>query len=106
MRVIVQDVAILESAWLGLVTVAGDVMRLAVIMTDEPPLHATRESSSATTAQIGLLDLVDDLLGLHPESFLEFLVTAIFDVTLDVGSVSLGPGILENNAALLRVRRK
>jgi hypothetical protein len=105
-RVVVKDVTILEGARFGLVTVAGDVVRLAVIMPDESPLHSAGETCTTATTEVGLLDLINNLFGLHPESFLELGVATVLYVAINVGGVTLGPGILEDNAALLGMRRK
>jgi len=70
-------------------------------------IHGTAgESSAASAAKIGLLDLLDDLLGLHPEGLLELFVAAVLDVAVDVGCVALGPGVLEDDSTLLRMGRK
>jgi hypothetical protein len=106
MGVVMQNIPILEGAGLGLVTVAGDVVRLAVIMPDESPLHSAGETCTTATTEVGLLDLINNLFGLHPESFLELGVATVLYVAINVGSVTLGPGILEDNAALLGMRRK
>ena len=47
---------VLAGARLGLVGVHHQVVRLAVALRDEAPLHAGREAGAAAAAQPGLLD--------------------------------------------------
>jgi hypothetical protein len=105
-RIVVKDVPILESTWFGLVSIAGDVVRLTVVMTDETPLHSAGETGTATTAKIGLLNLLDNLSRLHSEDHLELGVATVLHITVDIGSVTLRPCILEDDAALLGMWRK
>ena len=104
--IVMQDVAILEGTGLGFIAVAGDVVGLAVITANEAPLDPAWESSTTTAAKVGLLDLVDDFLGLHLEGLFQLLVAAILEIAVDVGRVPLGPGVLEDDATLLGMRGK
>ena len=47
---------VLAGARLGLVGVDDEVVRLAVALRDEAPLHAGREARAAAAAQAGVLD--------------------------------------------------
>ena len=69
MRILMDDVAVLEGAGLGFVRVANEVGRLRAAGLDEAPLDAAGESRAAAAAQAGGLDLVDDIGGLHREAF-------------------------------------
>ncbi len=62
MRVVAQDVAILESARLAFIRIAHDVLVTGKRSRHETPLEASRETRPAATAQNGFLDLVDDVL--------------------------------------------
>ena len=105
MRILMDDVAVLESARLGLVRVADEIHRLFLVGLDEPPLHAARESRAAASAQSGLLHLVNNVRALHRERLLELLVAAIADVALDVRRVARDIDVFENDPLLTRVRR-
>ena len=49
---------------------------LRVVLRDEAPLHAGREAGAAPAAQAGVLDLLDDGVGLHAERLLQRAVAA------------------------------
>ena len=61
-RVLVDDLTVLERARLGLVRVANQVNRLAALSVHERPLQTAREPGAAATAQPGLEHFVADLL--------------------------------------------
>ena len=51
MRILVEDLAILEGARFGLVGVANQIDRLAAAAVHEAPLETRRETGATTTAQ-------------------------------------------------------
>ena len=51
MRILVEDLAILEGARFGLVGVANQIDRLTAAAVHEAPLKAGRETRATTTAQ-------------------------------------------------------
>ena len=67
---------VLAGARLGLVGVDHEVVRLAVVLRDEAPLHAGREARAAAAAQAGVLDQVDDRARLHAQRGVEGGVAA------------------------------
>ena len=103
-RILVQDVAVLESAGLGFVAIDDDVVGLAVVVFDEAPLGTGREARSTASAEVGGLDHIDDLAGLHGERLFEGLVAAVGEVGLDVGRVAGFGNVAEDDAAFLRMR--
>jgi hypothetical protein len=76
-RVLVDDVAVLEGAGLGLVGVDDQVDGLAALAIDETPLQAAGEARAAATAQAGLLHFVDDRRRRQGERLLQRLVAAV-----------------------------
>ena len=104
-RVLVEDVTVLEGAGLGFVAVDNDVVVLAIVVFDEAPLGTGGEARSASTAQVGGFDHVDDLAGFHGDGFFQGLVAAMGEVGLNVRSVAGFADVSENDAALFRVRR-
>ncbi len=80
---------VLAGARLGLVGVDDEVLRLGVVLRDEGPLHAGREAGAAATAQAGVLDGGDDVVGRHRERLLERAVAAARLVGLQ-GPAALG----------------
>ena len=60
-RLLGEDLAVLEGAGLGLVGVADRVLRLGLLLRDQLPLRAGREAGAAHAAQPGLLELGDQL---------------------------------------------
>src|SRR5436309_3329822 len=51
MGVFVDDVAVLERAWLRFIRVADQIDRFLLIRLDEAPLHPARETGASATAQ-------------------------------------------------------
>src|SRR5690606_14717115 len=70
------DLAVLERARLGLVGVAGQIVRLAVAELHERPLEARREAGAAAAAQARVLHDVLDRDRIHREGLLQRLVAA------------------------------
>src|SRR5215207_5969467 len=62
-RVPLEQLHVLEGAWLALVGVDHQVGRLAGPLGQEPPLHAGREPGPAPAPQPGVLDQLDQVLG-------------------------------------------
>src|SRR5262249_29958469 len=65
MRVLMDDVAILERPRLRLVRVADEICRLRPPALDEAPLRPARKPRAPTPTQPGLLHLLHDRLRLH-----------------------------------------
>ncbi len=103
-RVLVEDVAVLEGAGLGFVAVDNDVVVFAVVVFDEAPFGSGGEAGSASAAQVGGFHHVNDLAGFQREGFFEGLVAAVGEVGVDIGRVAGFADISENDAALFRVR--
>ncbi len=68
---------VLAGAGLGLVGVDHQVVRLAVALRDEAPLHAGREARPAAAAQHRVLERLDDAVGLHGQRRGQRLVPAV-----------------------------
>ena len=64
-RLLGQDLAVLEGARLGLVGVADRVLRLGLLLRDQLPLRAGREPGAAHAAQLRLLQLGDQVAGVE-----------------------------------------
>src|SRR5690606_38339274 len=99
-RILVDDVAVLEGAGLGFVGVDDQVDRLAGLAVHQAPLDTTGETRAAAAAQTGLLDLLVQVLGFARDGRFEDLVTAMAQVAADVVGVTGLVDVLENDAAL------
>src|SRR5690348_7188143 len=75
---------ILASAWLALIAVAEHVLRFGRLLGNKRPLHPGRKPGAATSAQPGVLDLINNGVGLHGQRLLHGLVAIEFEVALDV----------------------
>ena len=53
-RILVNDLLILERARFGFVRVANEINRLGIRMADEAPLEPTGKASTAASAQAGI----------------------------------------------------
>ena len=100
-RVLVNDVAVLERARLGFVRVDDKVDWLAALAVDEPPLHAARETRAAATPQPGAFHLVDDRRRLKRDGLLQHLVAAMPDVARQVIGITGLVDVLEDDPTLL-----
>src|SRR6185312_17525060 len=89
-RLLGEDLAILEGAGLGLVGVADRVPGLGLLRRDGLPLHAGRKAGAAHAAQAGVLQRRDDLLGaqLTVQGAAEHAVALLAD-----GVRVVGPGL-------------
>jgi hypothetical protein len=106
MRVIVEDVAVLECSRFGLVGVDDDIMRLAVVIFDEAPLRAAGKARPAAAAQIRGFDSVNDFRRLHSHGLVERLISAVSEIGLDSGIVVRLADILKDDTPLLGMRRR
>ena len=79
MRVVAQDIAILEGTRLALVRIAHHVAVARCSAVDEAPLEPRRETRTATTAQTGFLYRLDDLFlrDLFAQDLLQCLVATL-----------------------------
>ena len=69
-RIVLDQHAIFAGAGLALVAVDHDVLGLGRGARHEAPLHSRGEARAAAAAQVGGLDLFDDLLGVIFEAFM------------------------------------
>src|SRR5690348_4133831 len=104
MRVLVNDVAILEGARLRFIGVADQINRFLLIRLDEAPFHPARETGSAASTQTGVFDFVHNLSARHLVRSLKLLVAAMSKVAVDVDGVTFAADVLENQAPLEWVR--
>ena len=70
MRVLVNDVAILERARFRFVRVADQVDGFLFVLLDEAPFHAAGKTGAAAAAQTGSLHFVHDFRARHRDRFL------------------------------------
>ena len=103
-RILVEDVAILERARLRLITIDNDIVGFAIVVLDEAPLRSGREAGAAASAKVGRLDHVNDLARLHADSFFQGLVAAMGKVGLDIRGVAGFGNVAEDNTAFFRMR--
>ena len=98
-RVLVDDLLVLERAGLRFVGVANEIDRLGVLVgVDEAPLHAAGKTRAAAPAQAGGLDLGDDVRALHAEGLLQDLVAVVLEITVDVDGVAIAVDVLEDQS--------
>ena len=103
MGVFVDDVAVLERAWLRFICIADQIDRLLLIRLDEAPLHPARETGASATAQPGVFDFIDNLGRRHRERLLQLFVSAITQVTIDVCRPIFASNVFKNEAMFERM---
>ena len=81
------------------VGIANEILKITRSGSAEGPLHASRETTASTSPKAGLLDFLDDLLGLHGNSTLDPLESAVLKKRIETFRVD-GPAAGENNAHL------
>ena len=104
-RILMNNVAVLERARLGFVRVTNQVDRLLLVGLDKTPFHAARKSRAAAAAQTGCFHFVHDVSARHFDGFAQIFVAAVIQIRLDVGLPIFAPDIFENDPLLERVRR-
>ena len=103
MRVLMQDVAILERAGLRFVGVADEIDGLGIRRRDKTPLHTRRESCTPATAKTAGFDLIGDGTLLHLHRDLELLIAAVAQVAFDGGVITDPVDVFEDQALLARM---
>ena len=98
MRILMNDIAILERAWFRFIGVANQIDRLLLVRLDEAPFDSARKTGSAAPAQTGSFDLVYDLLARHRDGLTQLLVTAIAEIAVDVSGPFSATDIFENQS--------
>jgi hypothetical protein len=93
---------VLAGARLALVGVDHEVVRLAVVLRDEAPLHAGRESGAAAAAQPRVLDQLDQLVRVGRESLAQCGVAVEALVDVDLPRVGGQPALGEHRGQLLQ----
>jgi hypothetical protein len=104
MRVLMENVAVFECAWLRFIAVADQIDGLGVVRRNECPLHAGGESCSATTPEAGFFDFLGDVLWCHSDGFFQLLVAAVAEIAIDGRIVIRAIDIFENQAILTGMR--
>ena len=100
MRVLVDDVAVLEGAGLGLVGVDDQVDRLAALAIQQAPLEAAGKARAAPAAQARFLHLVHEFRRRTQDRLAQDRVAAMAHIAVQVGRVPRLVDVLENDAAL------
>ena len=84
MRIMLENQAVFAGAGFAFVAVAENVFWFRRLLGNERPLQPRVESRATTPAQAGVLDFIDDGVGLHGQRFLHGLVAIEFKVAVDV----------------------
>jgi hypothetical protein len=103
-RILVDDVAVLERPRLRFVGVADQVNRLWAVLFDEAPLDAAGEAGAAASAQTAGFHLIDDVRLGHGQRLFQLGVAAFVQVAIDVRRPALAVDIREHHATLAQVR--
>ena len=91
MRIAGEQGSVHERARLAFVAVDDDVLVLAGRILRRLPFQTGRESTTAAAAQVGLLDLVDDLVGAHlEERFRQRGVSTERQIVVDAHRIDFG----------------
>ena len=100
-RILMDDVTVLEGAGLGFVAVADEVDRFGVVRWNEAPLDSGGETGTTASAQTRSLDLIDDILGIHLKSLARLFVIAFFESALHGRGPVFAIDVAEDEAMLL-----
>src|SRR5690606_8038745 len=105
MRVVTDDVAVLERAGLALIRVADQIFNAVVVTRHETPLETGRKTCAAAAAQAGELDLSDDVrrLDLLGDDTLQLLIAAEPDIGFQTGRFPLGDGPQADQRLLIQI---
>src|SRR5438132_697414 len=83
-RILMNNVTILEGARLRLVGIANQIHRLLLVRLNKAPLHPGWETSATTSAQRRSLNLVKNVRPRHGNGFFQLPVAAIIEVTINI----------------------
>ena len=83
-RIVLKNQAVFAGAGFAFIAIAQNVFRFARLLGNERPFQPRAESSAATAAQAGVLDFIDDGVGLHGQRFLHSLIAIELNVAVDV----------------------
>src|SRR2546423_414328 len=93
MRIVLEDQAVLARAGLALVAIAQNILGLRRLLGHERPLHPGGEARASAPAKPGVLDLIDNGVGLHGDRLLDGLVAVEFEVAIDISrTLAEAPG--------------
>src|SRR5581483_2679841 len=106
MWIFMDDIAVLERAWLRLVGITDQIHRPFLVGFDKAPFQAARKTCATAAAQSRVLDLVDDLGARHRYCLLQLFVTASAQVTVDVCTPIVASEILKNHPTFQGMRRR
>src|SRR5205823_129375 len=95
-RVVIDEIPVLERPGLGLIGVDGEVVRALLLFGDERPFLTGRETRPAAPAQAGIGDGFDDLFAFHLQGFTQRSVAAGGDVGVVPDRLALA-GVLRNS---------
>ena len=110
MRILVDDLAVLERAGLGFIRIANQVNRLAALAVNKAPFQSAGETRAAAAAQAGGHDPLADLLRagkffavrqvlrLEGQRLFERVVAAMTQIAFDVRRVTRFIGVFEDEA--------
>ena len=106
-RILVNDLLVLERARLGFVSVANEIDRLGIRMTDKAPFEPAGKARAAPAAQAGIqhafaqLRLGGDIIaigsgrGLHVQRLMQGLIATVALVALEILRVIRRIGVLQ-----------
>ena len=103
-RILVNDVAVLERSGFRFVRVANQIHRLLLVRFDKAPLHPGRETGATASAQRRSLNLVKNVRPRHGNGLLQLFVAAVIQVTIDVGRPIRTADVFENKPVFERMR--
>ena len=87
-RIVFELIAIGEGARLALIAIDADVNRFFRILGNKTPLHSRRKRRAAASAEIRVLDFVDDVVGRHLEECLaRGLVAVVRQVHVELAKI-------------------
>src|SRR5213595_103952 len=105
MWILVDDVAVLERAWLGFIGITDQIHRPLFVRFDEAPFQPARKTGAAAATQPRVLDFVDNLGTRHRQGLFQLFVTAGAQITVDVCSPIVASEVLKNQSVLQWMRR-
>ena len=87
MRIVFEDLTVLERSRLRLVAVDREVLRLVIALGHEAPLQTRWEAGAAATAETRAFYGVDDLIGRQAQCLLVLLIAAVGHIHVDLVQV-------------------
>ena len=103
MRIALKNTSVHECAGVAFVGVADNVFLVSLVCGGEAPFESGRESAAASSAQTGILDYLDNLLGCKlGKALCKSLIAVVCDIFIDILGIDYA-AVAQRDSVLLLI---